>query len=135
MTHVILFTEVLVCPQLSSLSCMCRAAKRSAVLHFISTANRSCSTSPTLWEHTHSSPYRKKCLDSFKNKCSIFSRKGDCKFYFNATHQPYCTKCCCMKELEHLNYQHWQFYAVISFAEANTHTQMISSVEDFSVRL
>lgn len=56
MTHVILFTEVLVCPQLSSLSCMCRAARRSAVLHFISTANRSCSTSPTLWKHTHSSP-------------------------------------------------------------------------------
>lgn len=59
MTHVILLTEVLVCPQLSSLSCMCRAARRSAVLHFISTAKRSCSTSPTLWKHTHSSSYRK----------------------------------------------------------------------------
>lgn len=51
MTHVILLIEVLVCPQLSSLSCMCRAARRSAVLHFISTAKRSCSTSPTLWKH------------------------------------------------------------------------------------
>lgn len=52
MTHVILLIEALVCPQLSSLSCMCRAARRSAVLHFISTAKRSCSTSPTLWKHT-----------------------------------------------------------------------------------
>lgn len=76
MTHVILFTEVLVCPQLSSLSCMCRAARRNAVLHFISTANRSCSTSPTLWEHTHSSSYTKKnnTLTALKKECSIFSR-------------------------------------------------------------
>lgn len=50
MTHVMLLTEVLVCPQVSSLSCMCSAARRSAVLHFISTAKRSCSTSPTLWK-------------------------------------------------------------------------------------
>lgn len=76
MTHVILFTEVLVCPQLSSLSCMCRAARRSAVLHFISTAKRSCSTSPTLWKHTHSSSCRKNALTALQ-KNAVFSADGE----------------------------------------------------------
>lgn len=71
MTHVILLIEVLVCPQLSSLSCMCRAARRSAVLHFISTAKRSCSTSPTLWKHKNQKITKTKKLQ--KHMCITLS--------------------------------------------------------------
>lgn len=118
MTHVILFTEVLVCPQVSSLSCMCRAARRSAVLHFISTANRSCSTSPTLWKHTHSSSYRKKiALTALQNECSIFN-KQICRFYTRATRQPQRTKC--WAGIIWIR-KHWDIYVVISLAKSNAH--------------
>lgn len=119
MTHVILFTEVLVCPQVSSLSCMCRAARRSAVLHFISTANRSCSTSPTLWKHIHSSSYRKKiALTALQNECSIFN-KQICRFYTRATRQPQRTKC--WAGIIWIR-KHWDINAVISLAKSNAHT-------------
>lgn len=46
--HVIIFKLVFGdCPQLANLSWMCSAASRKAVLHLISIAKRSCSTSFT----------------------------------------------------------------------------------------
>lgn len=48
MSHVIVFRLVFGdCPQFANLSWMCRAASLKAVLHLISTAKRSCSTSFT----------------------------------------------------------------------------------------